>query len=171
MMFKTWRRHQELNLNITFKSVHYVGLHYITLQNVNPDNHNKNILESRTQHISPHFSLWGRQPSMHPEDAGTHVCTEHQQPPTRLYTINPQDHSKNNQMSGTQHISPYLSFCLVSRLPCTPPMDSHNLSQSCGSPMTHFPIWTEQVLTQLIAEILKWPVHCLHIYKLRMWVL
>jgi len=50
----------ELNQNFNFKSVHYVGLHTITtitLQNFNPDYHNKNKEVSKTQHISPHFSL------------------------------------------------------------------------------------------------------------------
>jgi len=80
------------------------------LQNFSPDNHNKNKHVSKTQHISPHFSLWGQQPSMHPEHAGTYTCTEHQQPPTRLYTINPQDHSKNNQLSRTHFTIPQYLF-------------------------------------------------------------
>lgn len=59
----------------------------------------------------------------------------------------------------------YLNLGLVSSLPCTSSMDSDNFSQSCGSPMAHFPTWTEQILTQLITEILKWPVHCLQTHN------
>ena len=108
LMMNTWcSKHAEDTKNwikaLILKHVRYVGIHNITLQNFNPDYHNKNKHVSKTQHVSPHSSLWGRQPSTRPEDVGTHICTEHEQPPTRLYTINPQDHSKNSRCLAQQN--------------------------------------------------------------------